>query len=65
MNETATIIFVALSLVVAIEGIIFLLFPNFIKGGMARIATIPTGFIRWVGLASSMIGISILWLVLG
>lgn len=65
MNETATIISAALSLVVAIEGIIFSLFPTFIKGVMAKIVTIPTGSIRCVGLASAVMGVSVLWLVLG
>jgi uncharacterized protein YjeT (DUF2065 family) len=65
VNETATIFWAALCLLFAIEGILFSLFPDIMKGKMAKFIAMPTNSIRCVGLATAFTGVFALWIVLG
>ncbi len=65
MDDPITILWAALGLAVAIEGILYSLFPEFMKGMMAHVLTMPPGTIRGAGLAAAVAGVFILWLALG
>ncbi len=65
MDEPMTILWAALGLAVAIEGIFYSLFPDAMKGMMAHVVTMPSGSIRALGLAAAGAGVFILWLALG
>lgn len=55
----------ALGLVLAVEGILFAAFPDATRRAMLEAARSPRDRIRFVGLASAVIGVAILWLVRG
>ena len=65
MDEPMTILWAGLGLAVAIEGILYSLFPDAMKGMMAHVLTMPSGTVRGAGLAAAVAGVFILWLVLG
>ena len=60
-----TILWAALGLAIAIEGFLYSLFPDAMKGMMAHVLTMPPGTIRGAGLAAAVVGVFILWLALG
>jgi len=55
----------ALSLAIAIEGILYALFPEAMKRMMAEAQKQPAGVLRAVGLAAAAAGVFVLWLVRG
>ena len=65
VNETSTIFWTALFLLFAVEGILFSLFPDLMKGTMAKFIAMPTNSIRCVGLLIAFTGVFALWIVLG
>ena len=65
MDDPMTIVWAALGLAVAIEGMLYSLFPDAMKGMMAHVLAMPTGTIRGAGLAAALSGVFILWLDLG
>jgi len=65
MDEPMTIVWAALGLAVAIEGMLYSLFPEHMKGMMAHVLAMPTGTIRGAGLTAAVSGVFILWLALG
>ena len=65
MDEPGTILWAALGLAIAIEGILYSLFPDAMKRMMAQVQVMPTGAIRGAGLAAALAGVFILWLAIG
>ena len=55
----------ALGLALAIEGILYALFPDAMRKMMAQILSQPTVAIRTAGLLAAAIGVVIVWLVRG
>jgi uncharacterized protein len=56
---------VALGLVFAIEGILFLAFPAATRNGMLQVAAMSDTTLRRIGLACAVAGIVMVWLVRG
>lgn len=56
-------LFAALGLAIAIEGILYALFPDGMKRMIAMVLTQPSGQMRAAGLAAALVGVSIVWLV--
>jgi len=52
----------ALGLAVAIEGILYALFPDAMRRMMARALALPPGVIRGTGLAAAALGVALVWL---
>ena len=57
--------FVAIGLVLALEGLIFAAFPGAAKQAMASVLETPDAILRAVGIASAVIGIVVIWLFRG
>ena len=57
--------FAALGLAIAIEGVLYALFPDGMKRMISLVLTQPSGQMRAAGLAAALIGVSIVWLVRG
>ena len=55
----------ALGLALAIEGVLYALFPDAMRKMMAQILSQPQATIRSAGLLAAMIGVVIVWLVRG
>jgi uncharacterized protein YjeT (DUF2065 family) len=55
----------ALGLVLVIEGVLYVLFPEPMKRMLVRLATQPSSLLRAVGLAATALGVVIVWLVRG
>lgn len=53
----------ALCLAVAIEGIAYAAFPDAMRRTMAKIALMPSGSLRLIGLGAAVIAIGGLWLL--
>ncbi|NQV85068.1 MAG: DUF2065 domain-containing protein [Rhodospirillales bacterium] len=60
-----TALWTALGLAIAMEGILYSLFPDAMKRMMAQVIALPSGTIRGVGIGAAFAGVFILWLVLG
>jgi uncharacterized protein YjeT (DUF2065 family) len=58
-------LFVAIGLVLALEGLLFAAFPNAAKQAMASVLETPDAILRAVGIGSAVIGIVVIWLVRG
>ncbi len=58
-------LFVAIGLVLALEGLLFAAFPGAAKQAMASVLETPDAILRSVGLGSAVIGIVVIWLVRG
>ena len=58
-------LFVAIGLVLALEGLLFAAFPNAAKQAMASVLETPDAILRAVGIGSAVIGIIVIWLVRG
>ena len=65
MDSAVEILLTALALAVAIEGIVYALFPDAMKRMMARVMEQPSGSIRIAGLIAAVAGVFVLWLVRG
>lgn len=55
----------ALGLAIAIEGALYSLFPEAMKGMMAKVIEQPSGHLRGAGLAAAVFGVVVVWLVRG
>jgi len=56
---------VALGLVLVIEGLLYALFPDFMRRAMAQMLALAAGQIRMAALLSIALGVAIVWLVRG
>ncbi len=65
MGGPVEILLTALALAVALEGIVYALFPDAMKRMMARVIEQPSSSIRTAGLIASVAGVFVLWLVRG
>ncbi len=65
MDGPVEILLTALALAVALEGIVYALFPDAMKRMMARVMEQPSGSIRIAGLIAAVAGVFVLWLVRG
>mgnify|MGYP001206964133 FL=1 len=61
MNE----LFSALALAIALEGIVYALFPDRMKRVMSAAIEQPTANLRFVGLLAAMLGVAVLWVIRG
>jgi uncharacterized protein YjeT (DUF2065 family) len=52
----------ALGLAIAIEGILYALFPDGMRRMMARALELPPSVIRATGLAAAVLGVGLVWL---
>ena len=65
MDDPINVLWAALGLAIAIEGIVYALFPEAMKRMMAMVMVQPTGSIRGAGIGAAVAGVFILWLVQG
>lgn len=65
MDDPVNVLLTALGLAIAIEGIVYALFPEAMKRMMAKVMALPPGAVRGGGLAAAVAGVFILWLGLG
>ena len=65
MDDPINVLWAALGLAIAIEGIIYALFPEAMKRMMTMVMVQPTGSIRGAGIGAAVAGVIILWLVQG
>ncbi len=65
MDDPVNVLLTALGLAIAIEGIVYALFPEAMKRMMTKVMALPTGAVRAAGLAAAAAGVFILWLGLG
>ncbi|MCK5276504.1 MAG: DUF2065 domain-containing protein [Alphaproteobacteria bacterium] len=63
MENGGEIVLTALALVLVIEGAAYALFPEGIKRAMAAIQQIPASTLRSFGLAATLTGVIIVWLI--
>ena len=61
MNE----LFSALALAIALEGIVYALFPDRMKRVMSIAIEQPTANLRFVGLLAAVVGVVIIWVIRG
>jgi len=61
MSELVT----ALALAIAIEGILYALFPDSMKRMMASVLEMPSSNLRVVGLIAAVLGVSLIWVIRG
>ena len=61
MNE----LFSALALAIALEGIVYALFPDRMKRVMSIAIEQPTANLRFVGLLAAVLGVVIIWAIRG
>ena len=61
MNE----LFSALALAIALEGIVYALFPDRMKRVMSVAIEQPTANLRFVGLLAAVLGVVIIWAIRG
>ena len=59
MSDLAT----ALALAIAIEGILYALFPDGMKRMMASVFDMPSPNIRAAGLVAAVIGVGLIWMI--
>ena len=59
MNE----LFSALALAIALEGIVYALFPDRMKRVMSVAIEQPTANLRFVGLLAAVLGVVIIWAI--
>jgi uncharacterized protein YjeT (DUF2065 family) len=65
MDSPVEILLTALGLAVALEGIVYALFPDAMKRMMTRMIEQPSAGIRTAGLIAAVTGVFVLWLVRG
>ncbi len=61
MSELAT----ALALAIAIEGMLYALFPDGMKRMMASVFEMPSSNLRAAGLMAAALGVVLVWLIRG
>ena len=59
MSDLAT----ALALAIAIEGILYALFPDGMKRVMASVFDMPSSNIRAAGLVAAVTGVGLIWMI--
>jgi uncharacterized protein len=59
MSDLAT----ALALAIAIEGILYALFPDGMKRMMASVFEMPSGQLRTAGLLAAVLGVGLVWMI--
>jgi len=57
--------FTALGLAIALEGILYALFPDGMKRMMMQILALPSQNIRSAGITAALIGVTLVWLIRG
>ncbi|SCA56504.1 conserved hypothetical protein [Candidatus Terasakiella magnetica] len=57
--------FVAVGLAIAIEGMLYALFPEGMKKMMMQVLAMPSASVRTAGITAAMIGVALVWLVRG
>lgn len=55
----------AVALAIAIEGVVYALFPDAMKRMMARVLTQPTTMLRTAGLIAAAVGVAVVWVIRG
>jgi uncharacterized protein YjeT (DUF2065 family) len=55
----------ALGLAIAIEGVLYALFPDGMKKMMTHTLAQPSNHLRIAGLAAAAVGVAVVWLVRG
>lgn len=55
----------ALGLALAIEGMLYALFPNGMRRMLVQALTQPAGLLRAVGLVAALVGVGVVWLARG
>lgn len=55
----------ALALALAIEGVLYALFPGGMKKMLAQIMDQPETHIRTAGLAAAVVGVALVWVIRG
>tara|TARA_B100001142_G_scaffold305751_1_gene335007 strand:- start:589 stop:786 length:198 start_codon:yes stop_codon:yes gene_type:complete len=63
--EFANIIWTAIGLIFAVEGILLSLFPEFLKRMVEKFITMSSETLKTLGLVATSTGVLILWLALG
>jgi len=58
-------LYVALGLALAVEGMLYCLFPDGMKRMMLQVLKMPSANVRTVGLVAAVIGVGVVWLVRG
>jgi len=58
-------LFVAMGLALAIEGMLYCLFPDGMKRMMAQVLQMPSSNVRTVGMVAAVAGVGVVWLVRG
>jgi hypothetical protein len=53
----------ALALAIAIEGILYALFPDGMKRMMASLFDMPSSNLRLAGLVAAILGVGLIWLI--
>lgn len=56
-------LYAAIGLAIAIEGLLYALFPDGMKAAMAKVQDQPVNHLRAVGLVAAVVGVIIVWLV--
>ncbi|CCQ73484.1 DUF2065 domain-containing protein [Magnetospira sp. QH-2] len=56
------LLFAALGLAIAIEGMLYALFPDGMRNMMAQIMEMPSRTLRAAGLAAAVVGVVIAWM---
>ncbi|WP_417819327.1 DUF2065 domain-containing protein [Terasakiella sp.] len=57
--------FTAVGLAIALEGILYAVFPDGMKRMMMQILTLPSQNIRSAGITAALIGVTLVWLIRG
>ncbi|GGF53315.1 hypothetical protein GCM10011332_03360 [Terasakiella brassicae] len=57
--------FTAVGLAIALEGILYALFPDGMKRMMMQILALPSQNIRSAGITAALIGVTLVWLIRG
>ncbi|MBL8688865.1 MAG: DUF2065 domain-containing protein [Rhodospirillaceae bacterium] len=55
----------AVGLVLALEGVLYALFPEGMRRALAMAVSLPPDQLRFAGLAAAVIGVGIVWLIRG
>lgn len=55
----------AIGLAVAIEGLLYALFPDGMKAAMTKVLAQPSSHLRSAGLVAAVVGVGVVWLVRG
>lgn len=63
MNDFALYIITAFALIFIIEGLLYALFPSFIRATVSTILAMPEAKLRRVGSIMTAIGFTIIWIL--